>query len=610
MEIKYYSGYKGLNTLLSPRQVPDDYVIDCSNVIFRDGCIKRRWGLNPTLEPLPITDYTIRHVVYFNQFYEYQKAVVCITDKDIWLYDQTYALGSRWRLITPRYITGTASATNGSTVVTGSGTSWSTLTGGNGIYEIKFGSTDPNASGTWYKIATFNSNTSLTLLTESTQSYSGVAYCIRMCLSGGVVDYTIAHKTDGTRMVLVIDGSRTIKYTGSGYATDVTGVNPSRVCGFFGSVSGEHFIIGNTTDTAIRQPMTIEISDIGDPESFANGDYIDLMDTNDEIVGFRKIRDNIAVYKRHSISLLAPSYSTSLFNVRQNVVNGIGAINNRVIADCNNYHIFLGETNVYAFDGVNIVPIADEIKNRMFSDINWDYIHRAFAFYDSVHDLFMLFLPTGSRTEANICYVYDVITKAWTVFNFGYIITSAQEIYIPFTYSWDDVVAAYTASGGSEWTWNWMLDNRITWNSLQGGVEKKAIMFTTSDGKFLVFDEDAEKDFDIPIRAYVLSKDYYLNEPYKLASVGDLRIYCSAIDQTYYNLSYVPNITVKGSMNYGYEYSQNYLVDISGNYGNIIDRTVSFALRGSHFRFYIGNTTAGEPFSIEGVAINYNDAGV
>ena len=611
MEIKYYSGYRGLNTLLSPRQVGDDYVIDCSNVIFRDGTIQRRFGFNPVLEPLPITSYKPRHVVYFNQFYEAQKAVVCITDKDIWLYDQSLTIGNRWQLITPIYTTGTVTVTSGSTSVVGSGTSWSTgLAGGSGIYEIKFGSTDPNAAGTWYVINTINSDTSLTLATQVSQSYSGSSYCIRKCLSGGIIDWTIANKSDGTRMLLIVDGTRTIKYIGSGYCTDVSGINGSLVCGFYGSTSGEHFVIANTVDSGVRQPMTIELSNIGNPESFSEGYYIDLMDTNDEIIALHKIRDSIAVYKRRSISILTPTYTETLFHVKQNVVNGIGAVSKNVIADCNNLHIFMGETNVYVFDGVNIKPIGDDIKNRIFADINWDYIHRAHAFYDTVHDYYLLFVPTGDRAEPDICYVYDLLTGGWTIFKFGYTITSAQEVYIPFTYTWDDISAAYTASGGTQWTWEWMRDNRITWNQLQGGAERKAILFTSSDGLFFLFDEDAQKDFDKPIRAHFITKDYYLNEPYKLATVGDTRFYCRAIDQTYYNLTYVPNIVVNGSMNYGYEYSQNYLVDISGNYGSIIDRTVSFALRGTHFRLKVSNTTNGDPFSIEGIAIVYNDAGV
>lgn len=610
MEIKYYSGFRGINTLLSPRQVPDDYVIDCSNVLFRDGTIQRRYGLNPTLEPLPITDHIIRHVVYFNQFFESQKAVICITDKDIWVYNPSLT-SDKWELITPLYTTGAATVNSGTTNVTGSGTTWLTdISEGSGIYEIQFGSTTPDLHGKWYLINTFNSDTSLTLAEEVDQDYTGVQYCIRKCLSGGVIDWTIANNSVGDRMLLIVDGLRTIKYDGLGTAEDLSGVNPSKVCGFYGSVSGEHFIIGNTTDTGTRQPMTLEISDIGNPESFSQGYYIDLMDSNDEIVGMRKIRESIAVYKRHSISILYPSYSEALFNVKQNVVNGIGAVNNRVIADCNNYHIFMGETNIYAFDGVNIKPIGNEIKNRLFSNINWDFIHRAFAFYDSVHDLFMLFVPTDGYEEPNICYVFDLITQAWTIFNFGYTITSAQEMYIPFTFSWQDIIDAYNSSGGTTWTWEWLRDNRITWAQLQGGTEKKGILMTSSDGKFFMFDEDAQKDFDRAIRAFVITKDYSLNEPYMLASVGDARLYCKAIDTDYYGLSYVPTLTLKGSMNYGVEYSQDYNVDISGNYGEIIDRTVSFALRGTHFRLYISNTSNGDHFSIEGIAIVYNNAGV
>ena len=612
MNIKYYTAFKGINTLFSPRQVPDDYVIDCRNVIFRDGTIKQRFGVNPTLEQLPMTSHPVRHIIYYNQFSDDQLATIVVTNSDIFVYDISKSAGNRWRLVTPIYKTGTVSVTSGSAIVTGSGTSWVTDNLDDyapGVYEIGFGTQDPNAVTRWYVISAINSNTQLALTEACSTTYSGVNYCIRRCLSGNVSSWTIATNSVGSRSLVIVDGVTTIQLDdpSTNYATVVTGVNPAKICGFYGSASGEHLLIANTIDTGVRQPMTIEISDIGQPTSFTNGDYIDLYDSNDEIVGMRKLRDYIAVYKRRSISLLYPSYTADLFSVKQNVVNGIGAVSNNVIADCNNYHIFMGETNIYAFDGVNIAPIGDDIKRTLYADINWDYIHRAHALYDGVHDMYLLFVPRQTSEEPDICYAYDIITRTWTIFKFGFIITAAQETIIPYEMTWNDIYA-----NGK--LWENISSDRTTWAQMQGGALRKQVVFATKDCRFVFFDEDANSDNDgntnIPIQAYFITKDYPLNQPYELATVGDMRFYLGAIDRDYYGISYQPRLSVKGSMNYGVEYSQEYLVDTSGDNGNIIDKTVSFALRGTHFRAKISNTPNGDPFIIEGFAIVYNDAGV
>ena len=613
MEIKYFTAYRGLDTLHSPRQVADDYVIDCRNVLFRDGTVRRRYGLNPTLEQLPITTSPPRHIIYYNQFFETQKSTVVVTEKDIWVYDLQ---NKKWDVRTPIYTTGTVSVNDGENTVTGTSTLWLTnnIDDGNGSYEIKFNTQDPNdLTKTWYVITTVSGEGSLTIGTNySGSSLTGVQYCIRKCLYGGNSDWTIATDSVGTRGLFIVDGYRVIQLGDpDNQAVDVSGANPAYYCGFYGSASGQHLVLGNTTDTGVRQPMTLEMSDIGQPTQFTEGYYIDLYDSNDEIVGMRKIRDYIAVYKRHSITLLYPAYTTDLFTTKENVVNGVGAVNNSVIADCNNFHIFMGETNVYIFDGVNLAPIGDSIKRTLFNNINWDFIHHAHAFYDSVHDLYMLFVPRIGEEYPKICYVYDVITQAWTIFEYNYIITSSQETYIPYSFSWADMSQEYTDSGGTQYTYTWLITNKMTWAQMQGGATKKQIIFCTHDCRFLYFDEDAQTDYEYPIRAYMVTKDYPLNEPYQLATMGDMRFYLGAIDVNMYGITtYVPHLIIKGSMNYGYEYSQEYLVDTSGNDGEIIDRTVGFALRGTHFRAFISNSQNGDPFVIEGFALVYNDAGV
>ncbi len=608
MNVKYISGWLGLDTLHSPRIVDDRFVIDCKNVLFRDGTIKRRWGYIPILQPLPEQD-TIRHMLYFNQYEDLQYSLVIISEHDVFTYDEANA---QWLYITPIYNTGTASC-SGSTV-TGTGTTWTSANYvKNGCY-IKFGSNDPNVAGTWYRITNVNSATSLTI--DGNVTVSSGSYCIRCVLSGGESDWTIATKHDGSRYLIIVNGSDAVYWEGGvsvsnlcKHSSAIEAYTPKYV-GFFGSASGQHLLLGNITDTGVRHPNTIQISDIGNPFSYSQGYYIDLYDSNDQIKGFRKIRDYIAVYKEHSISLLSPSYTLDLFSVKENVVSDIGTVNIRTVGNFGNYHIFMGQDNIYIFDGASLQEIGNLIKPQLYSQISWDYIHKAFAFTDTINNLYMLFVPVGSADEPNVCYVYDLYCQAWTRFEFGHTITALSDVLVPYAYSWDDITAAYTASGGTTHTWNWFMQNWLTWNQLKGTYSYRVQLIGDEYGNIYRWDTSSERDSNIPIRAFVETKDYALNEPYQLASVGDVRMYLERIPQTEQFGNFIPTLMVSGSMNYGYEWSQTHAVQMHTPNVKIIDKTASFALRGNYLRLRFENTNNGDKFSLEGVAITYNDAGV
>lgn len=600
MNVKYISGLQGINTLHSPRMVADNYCIDCRNVLFRDGTMTRRWGYSQIAPQLP-TKEAVRAIIHFDQFSIDQRSLIAVTYNDIFAYN---AADITWEYVTPIYTTGTVSASGSS--VTGSGTSWSSV----GIVsgdKIGFGTTNPNNITTWYTVATVNSNTSITLTEILGSSIpSGTLYVIRRLLKTGDIDWCIATKTDGTRYLIITTGDIPLYWNGSGYFNYITAANKAKYCGYFGSTSGEHLLLGDTIDTGVRQPNTIEMSDIGNPLSWNSGDYIDLYDTNDGIKGFKKIRDMIAVYKAHSISLLAPSFTSDIYNVRQNVVNDIGTVSIKTVGDFGNYHIFMSLNNVHVFDGANIKNIGDEIKNTLFSQLNYDYIHRAFAFTDTVNNLYMLFVPTGRSMNPDVCYVYDLYCEAWTRFEFAHTITAAGDVYMPYEISWEDMQNLYNQYGTH--TWDWLKENSVSWLSLQGGAYYRMQMFGDSDGNIYRWDTSARNDNGLPIRAYIETKDYSLNEPYKLATVGDVRLYLA--HQPIIN-NITPILRVRGSMNYGSEWSEEKTVDMVHPQGiRILDRTVSFALRGNYLRLKFANTNNGDMFTIEGIAVTFNDAGV
>lgn len=157
---------------------------DMRNLRFHDGYAARRATLAEfdagTI--YPSIPWNGRDTFYTGQvpvviLTDYQAApnddvasMVVVTDRELWLYRT-----SSWTNLTPTYTTGTVSATNGSTAVSGTGTQWTTL----GIHQGNLVEI-PAGSGDWFPVSSVGSNTSITLGSAFTGSTaSGLSYVIR-----------------------------------------------------------------------------------------------------------------------------------------------------------------------------------------------------------------------------------------------------------------------------------------------------------------------------------------------------------------------------------------------------------------------------------------------
>ncbi len=103
------------------------------------------------------------------------EVVVVVTNRQAFL---TKNGGAAWTNVTPTYVTGTVTATNGSPTVTGAGTAWSTR--GITAYQLIV------IDGAVYQICSVNSDTSITLTVNfAGATAAGKSYAIRRSWPGG-----------------------------------------------------------------------------------------------------------------------------------------------------------------------------------------------------------------------------------------------------------------------------------------------------------------------------------------------------------------------------------------------------------------------------------------
>lgn len=588
MERKFLPTLYGIFKDLHRRMIPEDRLSDGVNIYFEDGKIKRRSGYTIMGQQLsgPVTSLT-----WYELIGTASKFLVATTTKDAYKYDSA---DDEWDYITPIYNTGSVSC-SASTAVTGTSTTWSTAWP-EAIYEIQFGTADPNAAGTpdaWYTVASFNSATGLTLDTAGPTATT-VAYSIRMCFQNDEDQpHDIAMPAQGYDRLLVatngIDPPQ--KWDGTGYMEDLGGSpNIARYCGYFGSVGYEHLYLGWTVDTGTDQPFTLEMSNAGDPEDYADGLYYDLLNTNDEVVGMKSLGQNVIVYKKESISIAFPTGSADdPLQFKQNHINGIGTPTIRTVSDFGNFHIFMGTDNIYKFDGNQIVPIGNEIVNTMLREINSGMAHRAFSLAMRDQHLYLLFIPVGGDYPDKT-YVYNYLDNNWTIWEFEHAMTAA----------------GYWFSDASE-TWETWDDSGITWNDLISSGERwsdflsyggtPTFLFGDKDG--YVYEYGAGDDNGTIIGANFTTRDYPLNDPVQLFKLLQFIIGFAR--------SGAGTLRVKASVDFGNEWSQWGTINLDGTV-EYMERIVNFLMRGKQVRFYV-ESVDGVNFEIESIAVGFNNAG-
>jgi hypothetical protein len=92
----------------------------------------------------------------------------------------------------------------------------------------------------------------------------------------------------------------------------------------------------------------------------------------------------------------------------------VGCIGQEAICDAAGVHVFVGEDNIWAFDGVRPRPIADgTVRQWFFDNSNPAYRYKTILSYDRTKNRVWLFYPSRSSTTCDSALIYHVANKTW-----------------------------------------------------------------------------------------------------------------------------------------------------------------------------------------------------
>lgn len=128
----------------------------------------------------------------------------------------------------------------------------------------------------------------------------------------------------------------------------------------------------------------------------------------------KRFSDDIVAYKARSVFVGRYAGSPVVWDFRQ-VSNDVGCIGQEAIADTMIGHIFVGEDNVYLFDGTTPRPLPNALalRNWLFANMNPSFRYKTIVSWDKASYTVSIHYCSKSSTVVDSCVVYHVLTTQW-----------------------------------------------------------------------------------------------------------------------------------------------------------------------------------------------------
>ena len=335
-----------------------------------------------------------------------QKQVIATT-KNVYEYDPE---NDTALYLNRRYATGTVAHDGANpTVVTGTGTSWTTA----GIKPgdmIHFGNAAQRSlSATWFEIDVVTDNTHLTLTGDAGAALgAGASYTIRRTFTGDITDFwdsatftmpddgaggvgdDLFFLTNGAEFVHTWDGSATqlVEQSGMNFLCKQLFVYKNMMIYANLSYGGESLPTG-MINSDVGLPLNAGDDGTGLSEQFRVNDGVF------EILEVEDMGDNLVFYSRDHVTLCQFVGDPLIFIFRE-AGEGVGPLAGRLVADFGDYHEFIGADAQYLFDGVTLSTVNQQVWREVLRTRDASRQHFGFHHFDEENGELIWAIPLTS----------------------------------------------------------------------------------------------------------------------------------------------------------------------------------------------------------------------
>lgn len=143
-----------------------------------------------------------------------------------------------------------------------------------------------------------------------------------------------------------------------------------------------------------------------------------LVATAGRLTAGARMGEYAVAYKQRSIYLGQYVGAPTVWNWIQVPGGDAGCVGKEAICDIGGAHFFVGDDNMWIFDGTRPIAVADGTVRQWFYDhCNPQYRYRTICTFDRQKNLVWVFFPSNSSSTPDSAIVYHIVGKRWGIAN-------------------------------------------------------------------------------------------------------------------------------------------------------------------------------------------------
>jgi hypothetical protein len=143
-----------------------------------------------------------------------------------------------------------------------------------------------------------------------------------------------------------------------------------------------------------------------------------LVATAGKLTAGMRLGEYAIAYKMKSMYLGQYVGAPTVWNWIQVPGGEAGCVGKEAICDIGGAHFFVGDDNIWIYDGTRPVPVADGFVRQFFFDnSNPSYRYKTICVFDRQKNLVWVFYPSLDATSPNSALVYHVTARKWGIAN-------------------------------------------------------------------------------------------------------------------------------------------------------------------------------------------------
>lgn len=219
------------------------------------------------------------------------------------------------------------------------------------------------------------------------------------------------------------------------------GINVTRaksVCVF------ENFLIlANTQENGENYPTRVRWSRYRDYSVWKNDEdgtgmagYIDFNSEPSEIVAIVPLRDLLVVFKTDCVYVMKFVGSPFVF-VTEKVLDDIGLIAPLGYTILLDSIVFVGNDNIYSFNGSSVSPIGDVVFEYFLNTFDRNKSNYLRMFSDVANKKVYLFYPEQNKEYCSLGLVFNLELKSWTLYDI--VLYDIAKTELSYSWTWQEI---------------------------------------------------------------------------------------------------------------------------------------------------------------------------